>query len=150
MDQIRVKIRSHGSDSKNRSQKFNPSSESYKKVYIKEQIMLTREITVNGTDYRLTLTDQLMNQVNNLKSLYSAAYEDPESFEQVSSEISTAINEIAAQAEPPVEDGDLDGFIQEIIRTVDKKEEEMKEELAKPAKPKKEKPESKPKSKSKK
>lgn len=150
MDQIRVKIRLHGSDSKNRSQKFNPSSESYKKVYIKEQIMLTREITVNGTDYRLTLTDQLMNQVNNLKSLYSAAYEDPESFEQVSSEISTAINEIAAQAEPPVEDGDLDGFIQEIIRTVDKKEEEMKEELAKPAKPKKEKSESKPKSKSKK
>ncbi|MDC8438176.1 MAG: hypothetical protein LV468_04150 [Candidatus Nitrosotenuis sp.] len=114
--------------------------------------MLTREITINGTDYHLTLTDQLVNQVNNLKSLYSAAYEDPESFEQVSSEISTAINEIAAQAEPPVEDDDLDGFIQEIIKTVDKKEEEMKEELAgKTVKPKKEtKPEPKPKSRSKK
>jgi len=114
--------------------------------------MLTREITINGTDYHITLTDQLVNQVNNLKSLYSAAYEDPESFEQVSSEISTAINEIAAQAEPPVEDDDLDGFVQEIIKTVDKKEEEMKEELAgKTAKPKKEaKPESKPKGKSKK
>lgn len=128
--------------------KHCPHSESYKKVYTKEQSMITKEITVNGTDYRLTLTDQLVNQVNNLKSLYNAAYEDPESFEQVSSEISTAINEIAAQAEPPVEDDDLDGFIQEIIKTVDKKEEEMKEELAgKPVKPKKE---SKPKSKSKK
>lgn len=114
--------------------------------------MITKELTINGTDYRLTLTDQLVNQVNNLKSLYSAAYEDPESFEQVSSEISAAINEIAAQAEPPVADDDLDGFIQEIIKTVDKKEEEMKEELAgKPSKPKKEtKAESKPKTKSKK
>jgi hypothetical protein len=91
--------------------------------------MLTKEISVNGTEYRLTLTDQLINQVNNLKSLYSAAYEDPESFEQVSSEISNAINDIAAQAEPPVADDDLDGFIQEIIKTVDKKAEEMREEL---------------------
>jgi hypothetical protein len=102
--------------------------------------MHTKEISINGTDYRLTLTDQLINQVNNLKSLYSAAYEDPESFEQVSSEISSAINDIAAQAEPPVSDDDLDGFIQEIIKTVDKKAEEMQEELQgkSSAKPKKE------------
>lgn len=106
--------------------------------------MITKEISINGTDYRLTLTDQLINQVNNLKSLYSAAYEDPESFEQVSSEISTAINEIAAQAEPQVVDDDLDGFIQEIIKTVNEKEEEIKEELAgKPSKVKKEKVETK-------
>jgi hypothetical protein len=108
--------------------------------------MITKEILVNGTEYRLTLTDQLINQVNNLKSLYNVAYEDPESFEQVSSEISNAINEIASQAEPPVADDDLDGFIQEIIKTVDKKAEEMQEELeGKAAKPKKEtKPTAKP------
>ena len=101
--------------------------------------MSSREISISGTDYTITLTDQLVNQVNNLKSLYNAAYEDPESFEQVSSEISTAINDIAAQAEPPVSDDDLDGFIQEIIRVVDKKAEEIKEELeGKGAKPKKE------------
>ncbi|MBM3904549.1 MAG: hypothetical protein FJ357_05410 [Thaumarchaeota archaeon] len=108
--------------------------------------MSSKEISISGTDYNITLTDQLVNQVNNLKSLYSAAYEDPESFEQVSSEISNAINEIAAQAEPPVSDDDLDGFIQEIIRVVDKKAEEIKEELeGKPsAKPKKESKPSKP------
>lgn len=102
--------------------------------------MSSKEISISGTDYTITLTDQLVNQVNNLKSLYSAAYEDPESFEQVSSEISTAINEIAAQAEPPVTDDDLDGFIQEIIKVVDKKAEEIKEVLEgkPPAKPKKE------------
>jgi hypothetical protein len=91
--------------------------------------MSSKEISISGTDYTITLTDQLVNQVNNLKSLYNAAYEDPESFEQVSSEISNAINEIAAQAEPPVSDDDLDGFIQEIIKVVDKKAEEIKEEL---------------------
>jgi hypothetical protein len=113
--------------------------ENYKKVFKKDQIMITREILVNGTEYRLTLTDQLINQVNNLKSLYNVAYEDPESFEQVSSEISSAINDIAAQAEPPVSDNDLDGFIQEIIKTVDKKAEEMQEELqGKPTKTKNE------------
>ncbi|HXG73572.1 MAG TPA: hypothetical protein VNK44_01955 [Candidatus Nitrosotenuis sp.] len=101
--------------------------------------MITKEISVNGTEYRLTLTDQLINQVNNLKTLYNAAYEDPESFEQVSSEISSAINDIAAQAEPPVADDDLDGFIQEIIKAVDQKAEEIKEELqGKPSKSKKE------------
>ena len=91
--------------------------------------MSSKEISISGTDYTITLTDQIINQVNNLKSLYSAAYEDPESFEQVSSEISNAINEIASQAEPQVSDDDLDGFIQEIIRIVDKKAEEIKEEL---------------------
>ncbi|NDB63743.1 MAG: hypothetical protein EB170_07755 [Nitrosopumilaceae archaeon] len=101
--------------------------------------MSSKEISISGTDYTITLTDQIVNQVNNLKSLYSAAYEDPESFEQVSSEISSTINDIAAQAEPPVSDDDLDGFIQEIIRVVDKKAEEIKEELeGKTAKPKKE------------
>ncbi len=100
--------------------------------------MLTKEISISGTDYHITLTDQLINQVNNLKSLYSAAYEDPESFEQVSSEISAAINEIAAQAEPPVQDDDLDKFIQDIIKVVDKKAAEIEELEGKAAKQKKE------------
>lgn len=113
-------------------------SANYKTVYEKDRIMLTKEISISGTDYHITLTDQLINQVNNLKSLYSAAYEDPESFEQVSSEISTAINEIAAQAEPPVSDDDLDKFIQEIINVVDKKAAEIEELEGKSTKPKKE------------
>ncbi|MBM2852714.1 MAG: hypothetical protein HW420_1261 [Candidatus Nitrosotenuis sp.] len=100
--------------------------------------MLTREISISGTDYHVTLTDQLLNQVNNLKSLYDTAYEDPESFEEVSSEISTAINDIAAQAEPPVLDDDLDKFIQEIIKVVDKKAAEIEELEGKSIKLKKE------------
>jgi len=91
--------------------------------------MITQQIEVNGTEFRLTLTDQVINQVNNLKSLYATAYEDPESFEEVSSEISNTINEIATAVEPAASDSDLDGLIQEIIKVVDNKAAEVEKVL---------------------
>ena len=93
--------------------------------------MSTKEIEVNGTDFRVTITDQIINQVNSLKSLYNAAYEDPESFEQVSAEISSTINDIADSVEPRASDSDLDGLIQEIIKVVDNKAAEIEKELGK-------------------
>ena len=97
--------------------------------------MCSKEFDVNGTDYKIVLTEQVIGHVNNLKNLYNAAYEDPESFEDVSSEISNTINEIASTVEPEAEDSDLDGLIQEIIKAVDSKAEEIKKELeGKPAK----------------
>lgn len=92
--------------------------------------MITKQIKVNGTEFRLTLTDQVINQVNNLKNLYATAYEDPESFDQVSSEISNTIREISTAVEPEVSDGDLDGLIQEIIKVVESKAAEIEQELA--------------------
>ncbi len=91
--------------------------------------MSAKEIEVNGNDFRVVLTDQIINQVNSLKSLYSAAYEDPESFEQVSAEISSTINDIADAVEPRASDNDLDGLIQEIIKVVDDKAAAMEKEL---------------------
>lgn len=91
--------------------------------------MITKQIVVNGTTFRITLTDQLINYVNNLKSLYATAYEDPESFDQISSEISSTINDIAAAVEPQASDSDLDGLIQEIIKVVENKEAEVEKEL---------------------
>ena len=91
--------------------------------------MITKQIEINGTSFHLVLTDQIINQVNNLKNLYSTAYEDPESFEQVSSQISSTINEIATAAEPKVSDSDLDGLIQEIIKEVENKNAEVKKQL---------------------
>ena len=103
--------------------------------------MSSKEIEVNGTSFRLTFTDQIANQVNNLKSLYATAYEDPESFEDVSAEISSTINQIAESVEPSATDSDLDGLIQEIIKVVENKEAEVEKELKqkseKPKKPKK-------------
>ena len=97
--------------------------------------MSLKEFDVNGTDYKIMLTEQVIGHVNNLKSLYNAAYEDPESFEDVSAEISSTINEIASTVEPPADDGDLDGLIQEIIKAVNSKADEIKKELESKEKP---------------
>ena len=100
-------------------------------------VMSSREFAVNGTDYKVVLTDQIIGHVNNLKELYNTAYEDPESFEDVSAEISNTINEIASNVEPPVDDSDLDGLIQEIIKAVNIKSEQIEKELEGKEKPRK-------------
>ncbi len=99
--------------------------------------MSSKEFVVNGTDYKVVLTDQVIGHVNNLKDLYNAAYEDPESFEDVSAEISSTINEIASNVEPQAEDSDLDGLIQEIIKAVDTKAAQIAKELGEKEKPQK-------------
>ena len=91
--------------------------------------MSSKEFEVNGTDYNIVITDQIIGHINNLKNLYNSAYEDPESFEDVSAEISSVIKEIASNVEPEADDSDLDGLIQEIIKAVDKKAEEIEKEL---------------------
>ena len=88
--------------------------------------MITKEIQVDGIVFRLTLTDLIIGQVKNLKSLYNTAYEDPESFEQLSTEISSVIQEISTAIEPKPDDTHLDSLIQEIIKTVDDKTAEIK------------------------
>ena len=90
--------------------------------------MLTHEIEVNETKYTIVITDQIVNQVNNLKSLYNVAYEDPESFEQVSAQISSAIQEIASSVTPAANDNHLDGLIQKIIKIVDNQAAEVEKQ----------------------
>ena len=87
--------------------------------------MITKEIDIGGDKFQLMLSEQIINQVNNLKSLYNTAYEDPESFEQVSAEISTIIQEISRAVEPKPNDSHLDNLIQQVIKTVDDKNKEI-------------------------
>ena len=91
--------------------------------------MITKEIDINGEKFLLTLTDQIINQVNNLKSLYNTAYDDPESFEQISAEISSTIQEISNAVEPKPGDNHLDNLIQQVIKTVDDKTAEANKQL---------------------
>ena len=91
--------------------------------------MITKDIEVNGAEYKLTLTDQVLNQVDNLKSLYATAAEDPEIFEQVSSEISSTINQIAGSVTPEVSDSYLDGLIQEVFKAVEDKKSEVEKQI---------------------
>jgi hypothetical protein len=87
--------------------------------------MITKEIEINGEKFQLVLTDQIIHQVNNLKSLYNTTYDDPESFEQVSAEISSIIQEISNAVEPKPGDSHLDNLIQQVIKIVDDKKEEV-------------------------
>lgn len=93
--------------------------------------MIIKEVEVNGHSYKFTLTNQILAQVDRLKELYSSAYDDPEGFEQISSEIAAAISDIAVAIEPPASDNDLDGVIQEIIRTVDDRKAELEKQFTK-------------------
>jgi len=94
--------------------------------------MISQEIMVNGKTFRLLVTDQLMMDARRLKALYNAAYEDPESFEEVSSAISNTITQLSMAVEPMVSDSDLDGVIQAIMKVVDKKAKETDEMKSKP------------------
>ena len=98
-------------------------------------IMSSKEFDVNGTDYKIVLTEQVVGHVNTLKDLYNAAYEDPESFDDVSTEISSTINEIASTVEPAAEDSDLDGIIQKVMEAVEAKTNEIEKELQEKVKP---------------
>jgi len=99
--------------------------------------MITKEIEINGEKFRVVLTDQIINQVNNLKSLYNAAYDDTESFEKVSAEISSIIQEISNAVETKPGDSHLDNLIQQVIKIVDDKNAEVdKQSNEKPAKKK--------------
>ena len=104
---------------------MNSLQEKYKKAEEKILAMITKEIEIDGEKFRLVLTDQIINQVNNLKSLYNTAYDDPESFEQVSAEISSIIQEISNAVEPKPSDSHLDNLIQQVIKIVDDKKEEI-------------------------
>ena len=86
--------------------------------------MIIKEIDISGEKFRLMLTEQIINQVNNLKTLYSAAYDDTESFEHVSAEISSTIQEISNAVEPKPDSSHLDDLIQQVIKTVDDKAQE--------------------------
>jgi len=86
--------------------------------------MIIQEIVLNGKKFNLRLTDQSIMDARRLKALYHAAYEDPESFEEVSSAISNTINQLATYVEPEVSDSDLDGVIQAIMKVVEEKSKE--------------------------
>ena len=95
--------------------------------------MISQEITLNGKKYRLTLTDQVLSDVRRLKALYNAAYDVPESFEEVSSAFSDTIIQIANAVEPQVSDSDLDALIKAVMKAVDEKSKETEEAKAKHA-----------------
>ena len=91
--------------------------------------MITKEIEINGSKFNITLTDQVISQVDNLKSLYATAAEDPEIFEEINSQISSTINDIASSVTPEISDSYLDGLIQEVFKAVEDKKSEVEKQI---------------------
>ena len=91
--------------------------------------MITKEIEINGSKFKIMLTDQVISQVDNLKSLYATAAEDPEIFEDIHSQISSTINEIASSVTPEISDSYLDGLIQEVFKAVEDKKSEVEKQI---------------------
>lgn len=83
--------------------------------------MVTQTFKVSGRSYSIVLNEQTTMLVSRLRRLYSASYGDVESFDQVSSAISSTINELRNVITPEPREEDLDGIIQEIFKLFERK-----------------------------
>jgi len=85
--------------------------------------VITQTVKVNGRNYTITLTDQTTMLATRLRKLYSASFGDVESFDQISSAISSTINDLKRHSvNPEPRDEDLDGVIQALLKLFEKKE----------------------------
>ena len=81
-----------------------------------------KNITVNNREYVITLNDQTQLNAMKLRRLYQQSYSDMDSFDEVSTEISTTINSLLKRSvSPEVLEEDMDGTIQQILKMYEKK-----------------------------
>ncbi len=84
--------------------------------------MEEKKIKVNNREYNVTLNDQTQLNAMKLKRLYQQSYNDMDSFDEVSTEISSTItNLLKRSVSPDVLEEDMDGTIQQILKIYDKK-----------------------------
>jgi hypothetical protein len=84
--------------------------------------MEEKKIKVNNREYNVTLNDQTQLNALKLKRLYQQSYNDMDSFDEVSTEISTTItNLLKRSVSPDVLEEDMDGTIQQILKLYEKK-----------------------------
>ena len=80
------------------------------------------KITVNNREYNIIMNDQTQLYAMKLKRLYQQGYSDMDSFDEVSSEISSTINNLLKRSvSPDVREEDMDGTIQQILKIYEKK-----------------------------
>jgi hypothetical protein len=83
--------------------------------------MIIEIIKVNNIGFYLTLIDQTQMYAMRLRRLYQQTYTDVDSFDEVSSEISTTVNNLLKHAvSPEVKEDDMDGVIQQLLKMYEK------------------------------
>lgn len=89
---------------------------------IGNDLMEKKKIKVNNREYNITLNDQTQLNAMKLKRLYQQSYTDMDSFDEVSTEISSTINNLLKRSvSPDVLEEDMDGAIQQILKMYEKK-----------------------------
>jgi uncharacterized Rossmann fold enzyme len=84
--------------------------------------MEEKKIKVNNREYSISLNDQTQLNAMKLKRLYQQSYNDMDSFDEVSTEISSTINNLLKRSvSPDVLEEDMDGAIQQILKMYEKK-----------------------------
>jgi hypothetical protein len=83
--------------------------------------MIKEKIKVNNNAYNVTLNDQTQMFAMRLRRLYQQTYTDVDSFDEVSLEISTTVNNLLKHAvSPEVKEDDMDGVIQQLLKMYEK------------------------------
>ena len=83
--------------------------------------MIKEKIKVNNHNYNVTMNEQTQMYAMRLKGLYQQSYSDMDSFDEVSSEISSTVNNLLKHAiSPEVKEEDMDGVIQQLLKMFDK------------------------------
>ena len=84
-------------------------------------IMANEEIKVNNNVYKVTVNDQTRMYVMKLNRLYQQGFNDVDSFDEISSEISNTINNLLKQSlSPEVREEDMDGAVKQLLHMFDK------------------------------
>ncbi|HYJ01601.1 MAG TPA: hypothetical protein VEW92_05250 [Nitrososphaeraceae archaeon] len=84
--------------------------------------MEEKKIKVNNREYSISINDQTQLNAMKLKRLYQQSYNDMDSFDEVSTEISSTINNLLKRSiSPDVLEEDMDGAIQQILKMYEKK-----------------------------
>jgi hypothetical protein len=83
--------------------------------------MIKEKIKVNSNTYSVTLNEQTQMYATKLRILYQQSYSDMDSFDEVSSEISTTVNNLLKHAlSPEVKEDDMDGVIQKVLKMIER------------------------------
>jgi len=92
------------------------------KDFAEERTCMPKEkIKVNNNAYTVILNEQTQMYAMRLRRLYQQTYTDVDSFDEVSSEISTTVNNLLKQAvSPEVREDDMDGVIQQVLKMYEK------------------------------
>ena len=83
--------------------------------------MANEEIKVNGNVYKVTINDQTRMYAMKLNRLYQQGFNDVDSFDEISTEISNTINNLLKNGlSPEVREEDMDGAVKQLLHMFDK------------------------------